>query len=599
MGKNKKHLAYLKETKEPVKKKMIYASIGLIVILGFIAYSNSLNGKFIWDDINLVKNNIYIRNSFNIPKIFTQDIGAGAVQKYNFYRPIQILTYTIDYSLWKLNVKGYHLTNILLHILVALTIYWLINILFKDNLLSLFTSLFFVVHPIHTEAVSYISGRADSLSALFMLICFILYIKSAQSKGIILPLTAVLTYILALLSRENALILPILLLLYHYTFKKIIKLGRFLPILSIFFIYLLLRLTVLKSLLPGLSTSTTLSQRIPGFFIAITNYIRFMLLPFSLHMEYGNQLFNLNNLGAILGIIISFSLLTYAFRIRNSNKLIFFSLSWFFITLLPQSNLYPINACMAEHWLYLPSTGFFLILAKGLIFLYKNRWFKIFALFIASILITFYLCLTIRQNKYWREPITFYKKTLKYTVSPRMYNELGKLHSYEGRHQEALILYKKAIEIDTNYADAYNNLGNAYTITGRKEEAIKAYQKAIEINPNDASVYNNLGNLYSAMGKHEEAINLYKKVLKIYPDFTGGYYNLGEEYRAIGKYKDAIISFKKAIEISPDYANAYYNLSLIYFYEKQFDLAIQYCDKAIELGYRVDPEFLKLLEPFR
>lgn len=158
------------KTKKIAKNKVVLLSIALIIILGFIAYGNSLNGKFIWDDFNLVRDNRHIRNSSNITGIFTQDIGAGAAEKYNFYRPLQMFTYMIDYSLWKLNVKGYHLTNTILHILAALVIYWLIDILFRDNLLSLFTSLFFVACPIHSEAVSYISGRADSLVTLFMLL---------------------------------------------------------------------------------------------------------------------------------------------------------------------------------------------------------------------------------------------------------------------------------------------------------------------------------------------------------------------------------------------------------------------------------------------
>ncbi|GAF76422.1 unnamed protein product, partial [marine sediment metagenome] len=144
-------------------------AIVLIIILGFVVYSNSLNGKFIWDDEYLIKNNVYIRSFSYLPKIFSEDIGTGAEKKYYFYRPLQMITYMIDYSLWKLNVRGYHLTNTLLHILAALTIYWLINILFGDRPLSLFASLFFVAHPIHTEAVAYISGRADPLALLFML----------------------------------------------------------------------------------------------------------------------------------------------------------------------------------------------------------------------------------------------------------------------------------------------------------------------------------------------------------------------------------------------------------------------------------------------
>ena len=158
--------------------KKISISIVLIVLIGLAVYSNSLKGQFLWDDEGLIQYNPHIKNWGYLSKIFISNLRAGAGDSTNFYRPVQVFTYLIDYSLWKLNVIGYHMTNVLLHILVALSIYWLIQILFGDRILSLLTALFFVVHPIHTEAITYISGRADPLAALFILLCFIFYKKN-------------------------------------------------------------------------------------------------------------------------------------------------------------------------------------------------------------------------------------------------------------------------------------------------------------------------------------------------------------------------------------------------------------------------------------
>ncbi len=579
------------------KKQTTFTAIILIIILGFAVYGNSLNGKFIWDDEYLVRDNVYIKNWSHIPKIFTKDIAAGAGRKYNFYRPLQMLTYTIDYSLWKLDVKGYHLTNILLHILVALGIYWLINILYDDRLLSLLTGIFFLVHPIHTEAIAYISGRADSLAVLFMLLCFVFYVKKPSLGVYILML---LSYILALLSRENSLILPALLLLYHYTFKKKLKVKKFLSILSIASIYILLRFTALKYLLPDIFWLTNVFERIPGFFVAITNYIRLILLPFNLHMEYGDKLllFHLTDPQAIAGIIILFSLLIYAFRKRNSNVLVFFSISWFFVALLPVSNLYPVNAYMAEHWLYLPSIGFFLLLAKGLSYIYRTKEFRIFTIVSTIGLLAFYSYLTVRQNAYWREPLAFYERILKYTPdSSRVYNNLGLLYNAINKKEDAIASYKKAIEINPDYVGAYINLGIVYHTLNNKEEAIALYRKAIAINPDLAEAYNNLGLAYEANNK-KEAIASYKKAIEINPDYAPAYNNLGIVYYTLDKKEEAIALYKKAIEINPDFAKAYNNLSIIYFYKKQYKLAIEYCDRAKELGF-TSPTLLEALKPYR
>ena len=158
------------EHKAPeTKKRTVYLSIGLVVLMGLAVYSNSLRGEFLLDDTPLVEDNVLIRDVSGALNIFTKNIGEYSGKKFNFYRPLQVLTYMIDYHFFGFGVLGYHLTNTILHIGVALLLFWLIALLFGDVILSLFTSILFVVHPVHTEAVSYISGRADSLVSVFIL----------------------------------------------------------------------------------------------------------------------------------------------------------------------------------------------------------------------------------------------------------------------------------------------------------------------------------------------------------------------------------------------------------------------------------------------
>ncbi|MFH1395618.1 MAG: hypothetical protein ABIH09_05625, partial [Candidatus Omnitrophota bacterium] len=326
-------------------RKTVVLSVVLIALIGFAVYFNSLNGTFIWDDDHLVKDNIYITNAVHFPTLFSAHIGAGAHIDYSSYRPLQMVTYLIDYSFWKLDVRGYHLTNILLHILASIALYWLISVLFKNSLLALLASLFFVCHPIHTEAVSYISGRADSLALLFMLLCLVFYIK----KSGISYFFALTCYVLALLSRENAVMLVTLIPLCCYSCNKRVNIKKFLPLLSIALIYLCLRVTVLSF---HKASPTSLFQRIPGFFEALTTYIKLLFVPFGLHMEYGNKFFSFTDPKVIAGVLILVLALTHSFKKRQHNKVFFFSVWWFFLTLLPHSNLYPIPiAYMAEHWL--------------------------------------------------------------------------------------------------------------------------------------------------------------------------------------------------------------------------------------------------------
>jgi len=612
--------------------RLIFIHIVLLVILGSAVYSNSLNGKFVWDDHYLVKDNAYIRSFSKIPQLFVTDVKASEGDTYKFYRPLQMLTYSLDYFLWKLDVRGYHLTNILLHILVGLNIYWLISILWNDEILSLLVSALFLVNPLHTEAVSYISGRSDSLSALFILLSLIFYIKALNSKNLYLFLIMLFSYVFALLSRENSLVLPAILLVYHYIFRRKINVRNFTAVLGISVAYIIFRLTSLSYLSPHLHSNTSLLQRIPGFFVALSNYMRLLLLPFNLHMDYSNKVFSFSNPKAIVGTIMLVVLLFYCFRKINKDRLVSFAILWFLVTLLPQSNLYPLNAYMAEHWLYLPSIAFFIILARYLSPIYRN--YKTLGMIFIVGLLVFYSYLTIRQNNYWRDPILLNKITIKYAPdSHRAYNDLGCVYdalnmkdqaiaSYKkaleinpnsagvyynlgntyaslNKIDQAIASYKKALEINPNYPQAYCNLGNAYTSLNRKKEALASYEKALEISPDYAVAYNNIGNLYLSIDNLDKAIDLYKKAINIDPENPEAYNNLGVAYCNKNEYKQAVESYKKAIKVNPGYAEAHANLARVYYNLQQFDLAIKHCDKAVELGYKVNPELLKFLEPHR
>ncbi|MBN3038163.1 MAG: tetratricopeptide repeat protein [Candidatus Omnitrophica bacterium] len=565
-------------------KTRLLIYIFAIVALGGISYANVLGGEFIWDDIHLVSENSYIKHLSGVGDIFTKPVRGGGAKTFGFYRPLQILSYMLEYRLWGLSPQGYHIVNIALHILVALSIFWLLNILFKDYLLSFLAGALFVVHPVHTEAVSYISGRADPLAAFFLVLTLVFYIKHIQEKKYYY-FAALLCYLLALLSRESALILPALVLLYHFSFRKKLERKEIIPLLAISLVYIFLRLTYLKFPFVHSGFDANLWQRIPGFFVALSKYLRILILPLGLHMEYGNLTFALMNPQVLWGLALFLALIALLLKESKDRGIVFFSIGWFFITLFPSANFYPLNAYMAEHWLYLPAVGFFLILAKGLEFLFKKRGMRILALLLSITILGFYSVSTIRQNRYWQSAVSFYETTLRFYVkNPRMYNNLALEYQLQGKNNEAVSLYKKAIAIRPTYAMAYNNMGSAYLDMGEEEKALGAYEKAIELKPDYAKAYNNAGNIYSKMGRKDRAIATYEKAKDLDPNFVEVHVNLGNMYYERGDYEKSVAAFKKAIEINPDFAQAYSNLAVVYYYQKKYTLAVEYADKAEAMG---------------
>ncbi|MFA5143331.1 MAG: tetratricopeptide repeat protein [Candidatus Omnitrophota bacterium] len=489
-----------------MNRKILSLSIALIIVLGIAAYAGSLGGKFLLDDELLIKNNIFIIHRAGPGIFFTTDIMAGVGMVSAFYRPLQMITYASDHAVWNLNATGYHITSMLLHILVALCIYRMLSILLSDNKLSFLASALFVVHPIHTEAVSYISGRADPLSCLFMLLCFIIYIKEINRDKISLPgyILIPLTYALALLSKETSVILPLLLLFYHFVFKRKIKVLPFVLLLGVFTVYLFIRLIYLRLVLvPMQAGFDTMPGRIPGFFAAMLTYIKLLFLPFPLHMEYRAGLFAFTNPRVIAGIILTFIIIAFAW-IKRKNKIILFSIGWFFLGILPVSNLYKISAYMAEHFLYLPSIGFFMLIAYALTGISNNKKYSAAGTVLIIALLSFYLTAAIKQNDYWKTPFAFYDRTLKLVPeSESAYYGRGILYDKIGKYDQAIADYDMAILIKPDYTDAYNNRGIVYDKKGEYDKAMADYKKAIRINPDYAPARNNLKNTYEKIDRNK------------------------------------------------------------------------------------------------
>ena len=537
----------------------------LIITAGLAAYANSLTNPFIWDDEYLITVNPYVKSWHHVLQIFTSDVGGGSIRHYCAWRPLQGLTYLCDHTLWGLNPLGYHLTNTLIHIAVALAVGYLVMLLFSDLLLAFLTALLFVLHPVHTEAVTYIAGHADPLAALGILLAFIFYIRYRLKPRKSTEILIYISYLCALLSREHSIILIPLLLVYHYAFRTRLLVRQFAMLAGMAVLYLIVRTTCFPQLLTHTKVTTTMLERLPGFFIAFAGYIRILLLPFGLHMEYGNMVFPVSFPLVPVGAVLFLLTLLCVYLARKQRGVVLFALLWFLTALFPFSNIYPINAFMAEHWLYLPSVGYFLLIAYGLIYLYRNRHLPITAAGYTVILIAFYAFLTFRQNTYWKDPAAFYEHTAEFSMdSTRPYNNLGSSYKEQGKITEAIEAYKKSIALSPMHVEPYYNLGVLYQETGKYAEALPYYQKTLELDPKHVQAATNMGTLYNQMGKTEEAIAAYKKALAIDPRYGTARVNLALVYSQLGRTDEAVACYRDAIAADPEYADAYINLGTLY-----------------------------------
>jgi tetratricopeptide (TPR) repeat protein len=546
-----------------------FISVILIIIVGFFVYGNSLHNEFLWDDELLILSNAYIKDIHNLFGLFTKNITYSTGIKSNSFRPLQMFTYALNYALGKDDVRFYHFTNIVIHILVAIMLYWLTQIIFKNEATSLLTALLFVSHPIHTEAVTYISGRADPLVALFILLSLIMYIKFYNKKSSVFYCLSIISYILALLSKEIALVVPLLIVAYDYIYtdKKHISFKMQLPFFLFALSYIVLRTTVLN--FPVQKTvigQYSFFQRLPAVFQSLTMYLQKLILPINLHMEYEPIVPPIMDIQVILGVIITLIGVLSIIVFRKKEKLITFALIWFTINFLPISNLYPLNAFFAEHWAYTPSVGLFVLVGWAAVKVFQQgRTFRLLSCLVVLVVLAGNFCLTRLQNRYWKSPEHFYKRTLQYAPhSARVYYRLTLFYFKKGMIDQGIEQSKKAIEISPYYVLAYESLSTGYILRKDYHQAIELCLKALEMEPNSYSLHNNLGVAYAAQGWTDKAI----------------------------------IEFKKAISLNPTYASGYNNLAIAYFHKKLYNLAIEYSNKARELNF-TNLQFLEALEPFR
>ena len=258
---------------------MIAVCLSLIALLGGAVYINSINGQFIWDDQHLIVNNPLIKSWSHLPGIFTGNITA----EYPFYRPVLMLTLMFDYALFGLKVQGYHIVTIVTHILAAVTLFFFIKNYLADHVVACVCALLFVAHPIHTENVAYITGRAEPLILILLFSALIQYLKFTDTNKTGAFILCLVCFIAALLIKENSVVLPGLIVLYHVVFRKKINPKILAPVIVIAAVYVYLRLFRFSGTLSDVSGAGTPAMRIPGFFVALANYARLMFLPVALH----------------------------------------------------------------------------------------------------------------------------------------------------------------------------------------------------------------------------------------------------------------------------------------------------------------------------
>ena len=533
-------------------------AIFLLLAASLIPYLNALSNVFVFDDLVQI----------------VADRSLGDISNLLVYiqvpRGVKKVLYLIEYRLFGLNPFGYHLTNVLLHALSTLSFFYLLKKIFNERGIPLMAGLLFATHPVHTEAVTAIANRNDVLAMLFFTWSFILYLKRGDGRHYY-PLS-LLSFLLALLSKEAAAAsLPAVIILYELYSggrgRVLMGNARYLipyaVMLVLFVLYLLFVISVSPASQEREVSGLFLADPFPASFYtasrAFTVYIRLLLFPLDLNamhvVKVSNSLFEWKVMLSVLSLFLFLYLVVRLFR---ASRWVSFGLAWFFVTLLPVSNLlFPLAPFyVAERYLYLPSAGFSLAAAAALKRLMAGertpgRLPGKAGVVLLSALLAAYATLTIKRNLDWRSDYSLWSKTVAQSPSSsRAHYSLGIACWDKGLLDEAQAEFTEAVSIWPGFVEARINLGNVLAEKGLLDEAERELREAVRIGPGFVKARNNLGNILFEKGLLDEALEEYTSALRIDPSHAETHYNLALVYEMQDNGSKAVEHYEIFLRLS-------------------------------------------------
>lgn len=579
----------------------------LILVAGGI-YLNSLNNLFTnWDD-TMIYGNHQIRSLSlgNIKDIFTY-------QKGSTYQPIRVLSYAVDYYFWKLNPVGYHITNIFFYTLTCIMVLFTLHQLsagLRDKAspdshkrVALFGSLLFAAHPVHVEAVTWLAARKEVLQGFFFFLAFHLYLKGKEGEGrkrMIYLSLVLFSILLAILSKPSAIVFPAVILVYEIAQRK----NRWMDfirshwlfftlsvLISIIFTSILIKVMLDAGGVKPYRGGSFVDNFLGSFYVFLYN-IKLLFLTVNYSAAYTISVSNpILGFRTLLFIGITLLLFGLSFWSLKYTKVVFFSIFFFLVTILPYLNIIPISTLLADRYVFISSFSYCFLL--GIIFdtlyVHTNKrfsggFFKCLTIVLLLCILVSYSFLTIHQNKVWENSYTLWADAVeKYPNSNTANALMGVVYMDLAMDDKAVKYLERAVEILPYDYQSRNNLGIVYGKLQQPEKALKEFMTAIWLKPEDDSIKVNLSVFYQKQKEYKKAEEVLNYLLSKNPKDAQLHFRLGMVYKDAGQYEAAVSEILKSMELAPHIINPYEELGNIYASKfKDLEKAEYYYAKGIE-----------------
>jgi len=621
-------------SKTPLTLWTFPAAIFLTAI-SLLIYADTLNAPFVFDDLP---------NITQVPRMrMTQVTPEALVRVLKItMRPVANLSFAFNYYFHGYDVRGFHVINLAVHVLTAVLLLLisrqtlrLCNL--ENRLVPLFAAVLWLVNPVHTQSVTYIVQRMNSMPATFFMLALFCYIHARMTtmtgqgrfRSLLLSALCLLAAILGLASKQIVATLPVIIFLYEWIFFQNLDRGwlkkqiGWISVMSILLIIIALiymggnpieKLTGFYEKKEFTPVQRLLTEsRVVIFYLSLL----FFPHPNRLNLDYDFPLSDslMNPAVTGLSLLAIMALFAVALYRPGRHRLLSFAILWFLCNLAIESTFLGLDIIF-EHRTYLPSL-FPTFVFAALLFRYLSR--PIMAILLLSVFIIICGNWASQRNIVWNDTLTLWQDcSNKSPRKARPANGVGMAYQAHQQHERALEWFQEAVQLNPEYNEAYSNIGGILIQMGRPAEAVPHLERAITLDPENYEAFSNLGSAKHHQNLLDEAVEYYLKSIRLYPDFeaahnnlgavltqkgdiegamrhlnqairinpryTEAHNNLGLAMAKLGREQDAIASFQQALRLNPDYAPAHLNLGIIRLEKQDMDRARDHLQQAVQLN---------------
>jgi tetratricopeptide (TPR) repeat protein len=579
----------------------------LLVLAAAATYGNALTGPFVFDDVGSIVENPHVRSLWPLSEALTAPPQATVAG-----RPMVSLSLALNYALGGLDVRGYHLANLAIHALCALLLYGVVRRTLSGSGLAigahaggpaLACALLWVVHPLCSETVNYTVQRTESIMALFYLATLYAAARAAASdRRLAWSVVAVVACAAGMASKEVMVTAPVAVVLYDVAYRpgslrQLVRKrwGLYAGLAATWGILAAIMATGPRSKTVGLALGVSALDYARNQAVLIVDYFRTAVWPHPLVFDYGYaRPLPDGTVGPFALLVLALAAVAVVLFLRR--PALGYPAVWVFLILAPTSSFVPIvSEVGAERRMYLPLAGLIVlgvVLGHTLLGRLGSRRALTHARAVrrigmaAVLLVAAALAwITHGRNADYRSAETLWRTAVAARPqNPRAHNNLGQAIHLRGRPGEAIVHYRRALELDDLYSQAHFNHGVALADLGRADEALESYRRALELNPELARAHHNLGAELANRGALREALPHFREAVRHAPEWAPARHKLGRALGLIGETVQALEALEEAVRLDPNHAAALIDIAWILATDPAADRGDS--DRAVRLATR-------------